>query len=193
MKKIIYSSVFIALFSFSIYADIRLPDTPKPTATPKPQKSIDSNIIIRLDQSATEATLIIPKDQIKQLRAELDGLDNTSEPILTFSRTQTIVSGLFLSLAIVFGGVWFSRRGKANKILVAGAVLFLFGSTATFVFANIGPPLELSSISGKLFDKKIFGGWNRASGKIKVKVAENGNAIELIVPDKAEDKKNKDE
>ncbi|HMS43719.1 MAG TPA: hypothetical protein PKE69_26050 [Pyrinomonadaceae bacterium] len=189
MKKSIFTIIFISFLSFSAFADIRLPDTPKPTATPKPQKSIDSNITIRLDQNATEATLIIPKDQIKQLRAQLDGLDDTNEPILTFSRTQTIVSGLFLSLAIVFGGVWFSRRGKANKTLVAGAVLFLFGSAATIVFANIGPPVDLRTISGKLFNKEVFSGWNRANGKIKVKVADTGNTIELIVPNKEETKK----
>lgn len=193
MKKSIFTIIFISFLSFSAFADIRLPDTPKPTATPKPQKSIDSNITIRLDQNATEATLIIPKDQIKQLRAQLDGLDDTNEPILTFSRTQTIVSGLFLSLAIVFGGVWFSRRGKPNKTLVAGAVLFLLGSAATIVFANIGPPNDLRSISGKLFDKKVFSGWNRASGKIKVKVADTGNTIEMIVPDMAEEKTKSEE
>jgi hypothetical protein len=184
MKKLIFTVLFIALLSFSIFADIRLPDTPKPSPTPKQQKEIDSNMIIRLDPNADEATLVIPKSQISQLRAQLDGLD--TEPLLSFSRTQTIVSGLFLSLAIVFGGVWFARRGKPNKLTVAGAVLLLLGSAATVVFANVGPPTELRSISGKLFDKKTFQGWSRASGKIKIKVAENGNAVELLVPDKVE-------
>ncbi len=188
MKKSIFAITLIAIFSISAFADIRLPDTPKPTATPKPQKSIDSNLTIRLDQKASETTLIIPKSQISQLRAQLEELDDTNEPLLTFSRTQTIVSGLFLSLAIVFGGVWFSRRGKPNKTLVAGAVLFLLGSAATFVFANVGPPMELRNISGKLFDKKVFNGWNFASGKIKVKVSDTANSMELIVPDKAEEK-----
>jgi len=187
MKKFVYSIVFIALLSFSAFADIRLPDTPKPTATPKQQKEIDSNLIIRLDRSATEATLIIPKSQVSQLRAQLDELD--SEPILTFSRTQTIVSGLFLSLAIVFGGVWFSKRGKPNKTLVAGAVLFLIGAGTTFVFANVGPPAQLRSITGKLFNKETFGGWKQATGKIKLKVADTGNIIELHVPDKVEEDK----
>lgn len=193
MKKSIIAIAFIALFSIAAFADIRLPDTPKPTATPKPQKTIDSNLTIRLDQNATEATLTIPKSQIQQLRAALDEADGTSEPILTFSRTQTIVSGLFLSLAVVFGGVWFSQRGKAKQTLVAGAVLFLLGSAATIVFANVGPPAQLRSISGKLFDKNVFGGWKRATGKIKINVSDSGNVIELIVPDKVEETTNKEE
>ena len=189
MKKSIFTIVFVALFSIAAFADIRLPDTPKPTVTPKQQQSIDANMIIRLDENATETTLIIPKSQISQLRAQLDELDG-NEQILTFSRTQTIVSGLFLSLAFVFGGVWFARTngGKVNKTLVVGAILLFVGSAATIAFANVGPPAELRSISGKLFDKEVFGGWKRATGKVKVKVSDNGNLIELIVPDKTETK-----
>ena len=107
-----------------------------------------------------------------------------------FSRTQTIVSGLFLSLAIVFGGVWFAKRGKANKTLVAGAVLFLVGSAATLVFANTGPPQELRSISEQIIqtDELFTDGWNYAYGKVKVKVSDKAEAIELIVPDVGEEK-----
>ena len=196
MKKSIIVITFIALFSIVAFADIRLPDTPKPTATPKPQKSIDSNMEIRLDPNAKEATLIIPKNQLKQLRAELEQLDDsTNEPLLTFSRTQTIVSGLFLSLAFVFGGVWFarSRNGKINKTLVVGAILLFVCSAATIVFANVGPPQELRSISGKLFDKKLFGYWKSASGTVKVKVSDDSNIIQLVVPDKKEETTTKEE
>ena len=85
MKKFIYASIFIALFSFSAFADIRLPDTPKPTATtkptatPKPVKDLDSFMIIRLNRNVEQATLIIPKDQISRLRAELEMLDDTGD------------------------------------------------------------------------------------------------------------------
>ena len=196
MKKSIIAIAFIALFSIAAFADIRLPDTPKPTATPKPQKSIDSNMKITLDKNVTEATLIIPKSQIKQLRAQLDGLDDSDDsPVFAVSRTQTIISGLFLSLAFVFGGVWFarSRNEKANKTLVVGAVLLLVGSAATLIFANGGPPQELGSISSKIFKRELFTyGWNYARGKIKVKVSDNANEIELIVPDKEEKPTNKE-
>ena len=196
MKKIFSLCVLLGMFSMAAFADIRLPDTPKPTPSPKQKKAIDLTMTIRLDKKASEARLIIPKSQIKQLRAALDDLDddNTGNTAMNVTRTQTIVSGLFLSLAMVFGGVWFARSrrtdGKINKTAAAAIVLFLVGSAATVAFANMGPPTELRSISGKLFNKQIFGGWNSASGKIKIEVSENeGSAVELVVPDKAEQPK----
>jgi len=194
MKKIIFGFTLISLFSIAVFADIRPPITPKPTATAKPQKSVEANMKIKLDKNAVEPTLIIPKDQIKQLRAQLEQLDDsTDEPVFAISRTQTIISGLFLSLAVIFGGVWFSKRGEANKTLVAGAVLFLIGSGATLVFANAGPPQELRSISNKIFKKELFSyGWNYASGKVKVKVSDDTNEIELVIPNKTDETNNEE-
>lgn len=195
MKKIFSLCVLLGMFSIAAFADVRLPDTPKPTPAPKQKKTIESALSIRLDKKATEARLIIPKSQIKQLRAALDDLDddNTGNTAMNVTRTQTIVSGLFLSLAMVFGGVWFARSrrsdGKINKTAAVAIILFLVGSAATVAFANMGPPAELRSISGKLFNKQIFGGWGSAYGKIKLEVSEtNGSTIELVVPDKDEPK-----
>ena len=195
MKKIFSLCVLLGMFSIAAFADVRLPDTPKPTPAPKQKKTIESALSIRLDKKATEARLIIPKSQIKQLRAALDDLDddNTGNTAMNVTRTQTIVSGLFLSLAMVFGGVWFARSrrsdGKINKTAAVAIILFLVGSAATVAFANMGPPAELRSISGKLFNKQIFGGWGSAYGKIKLEVSgTDGSTIELVVPDKDEPK-----
>ena len=195
MKKIFSLCVLLGMFSIAAFADVRLPDTPKPTPAPRQKKTIESALSIRLDKKATEARLIIPKSQIKQLRAALDDLDddNTGNTAMNVTRTQTIVSGLFLSLAMVFGGVWFARSrrtdGKINKTAAVAIILFLVGSAATVAFANMGPPAELRSISGKLFNKQIFGGWGSAYGKIKLEVSEtDGGTIELVVPDKEEPK-----
>jgi hypothetical protein len=95
------------------------------------------------------------------------------------------MSGLFLSLAIVFGGVWFMRTGKANSTTnkgVIAAVLLSCVASATFVFANAGPPAEARSITGKIFSPAMhmYGfGW----GKIKVETTEDdSDRITLIVP-----------
>jgi len=194
MKRLFSLCVLLGMFSLAAFADVRLPDTPKPTPAPKQKKTIESNMTIRLDKKASEARLIIPKSQIKQLRAALDDLDDdTGNTALNIGRTQTIVSGLFLSLAFVFGGVWFARArkndGKINKTAAAAIMLFLVGASATAAFANMGPPTELRSISSKLFNKQIFGGWNSATGKIKIEVTEkDGGPVELVVPDKPEPK-----
>ena len=192
MKRIFSLCALLACFSIAAFADVRLPDTPKPTP-PKEKKTIDTNFRINIQKDAKEARLLIPKDQIKQLRAQLDELDGGSSntAFLSFSRTQTIVSGLFLSLAFVFGGVWFARSRKSNlkpdKAVIAGAVLFFCGAFATLVFANAGPPPEARSITGKMFAPAVHiykMGW----GRVKVETSDD-DEIELIVPDVPDEKK----
>ncbi len=197
MKKILSLCVLIGLFSVLILADVRPPETPKPDS----KKSVDSFLSIRLDKNAKEAKLVIPKSQLKQLRAELEQLDNEQDSNATattgFSRTQTIIGGLLMSLGLLFGGIWFTRSRKidtkSGKTLVAGSVLFCVGSLATIAFGNAGPPPELRQITGKLFDKKVFGYWNSAGGKIKIQVSESISVVELIVPDVKDDKPKTDE
>ncbi len=190
MKRTLYLSLLLCLLSLAAFADVPRPATP----TPKPKKSIDGSLTIRLDKNAKEARLVIPRAQLAQLRAELDALDEDAgerQAFLSLSRTQTIAGGLFLSLAFITGGVWFARakqdaKAVSGKTLAAGAVLLLVGAAATFTFANVGPPPELRSISSKLFDKKVFGYWRGASGRIKIEVTdETASTVQLIVPDDA--------
>lgn len=196
MKSIFVSIAILFIFTSVSFADLA---PPKPKSTPEP-KSVESRMIIRLDKNANEAVLKISKNNLKELRAQLDQIEDDSETSVAskvgFSRAQTIIGGMFLSLAFVFGGILITRNKKSgekiNKTIVAGAILFLVGSAATFVVANAGPPPQLRTISGKLFDKNTFGYWGQASGAIKIQVVETGNYVELTVPDK-EEKINKDE
>jgi hypothetical protein len=189
MKKTTLLFLFGLLFSFAVFADIRLPETPKP----KQNKSVDTKLIINVSKDAKEAKLIIPKSQLKQLRAELDDLDNDSgNTAANFSRTQTIVSGLFMSLAMVFGGVWFVRSRKADtktaKTLIIGTVLFSAFTAATLVFANAGPPIETRSITSKIFSPLVLKSYGKVSGKIKLEVSNSISEPELIVPDVQDEK-----
>ena len=92
---------------------------------------------------------------------------------------------MFLSLAMVFGGIWFVRNGKSatktGKTLVIFAFIAGVGSAATLVFANAGPPPASRSITSALFDKKAFVYVNSASGKIKLEVSDQ-SSVELRVP-----------
>jgi hypothetical protein len=176
--------------SFAAFADIARPDkTPK--NTPKP-KGIDTSMTIRLDRDAKEARLLIPRSQLKKLRAELDQMDddsdNTAAVTNGIGRTQTIVSGLFLSLALVFGGMWFVRSGKAatktGKSLVVLAILAGLGSAATFVYANAGPPSEARSITGKMFSQSVHI-YNFGYGRVRLETSpanEGDDGVVLIVP-----------
>lgn len=179
---------FVLFVSASAFADI---PRPEPMKTPKAGKSYETTMTIRLDSSAKEARLIIPKSQIKQLRAALDQMDDDSDATAgvtspsVFSRMQTIVSGMFLSLALVFGGVWFVRSGKAatrtGKSLVIAFVTLGIASAATIVYANAGPPAEARSITGKMFSQ-VMNIYKFGSGKIRVESG-NSSQVELIVPD----------
>lgn len=194
MKRTACMTAIILLVSTAAFADIARPES---TKSPKPKKQIETTLSIRLDRNAKEAKLIIPKSQIKQLRAELEQLDDdsgntasVSDPGI-FTRTRTIVSGMFLSLALVFGGVWFVRSGKAatksGKVAVLAFVAFGIASPATFIYANAGPPAEARRITGKMFSQAVHI-YNYGSGKIKLEAADSDH-IELIVPDPAPDSK----
>ncbi|HEY2848059.1 MAG TPA: hypothetical protein VGI80_09595 [Pyrinomonadaceae bacterium] len=194
MKRSIFAVLTMLVFALVSYGDVRLPD-PKPTPKPKPEKLVDAEMDIKLDRDAKEAKLLIPRSEIKNLRAALEELDNGGDNTAAvtqtgFSRTQTIMTGLFMSLAIVFGGIWFARSGKLASKSVKAAVLTLgIGAIATaaiFVYANAGPPSEARSITGKMFSQAvhIYGfGW----GHVKVGVSDS-DRIQLIVPDPKDDK-----
>ena len=185
MNRIICLTTIFFLASVAVFADIA---RPQPNKDPKPVKSLDAIMTIRLDRNAKAARLLIPKSQIKQLRAELEQMDGDSDNTAAvttpgnFTRTQTIVSGTFLSLALVFGGMLFVRTGKASgKALIILAVLAGLGTAATFVYANIGPPPEARSITSRLFNDKVFTPYQFASGNIKIETVDSGN-LQLIVP-----------
>lgn len=184
MKKMISLAATVMMLSVFAFADVRRPDDPKA----RPSKAVDTTLSISIDGNAKEARLIIPRSQLRQLRAELDQLDSGDDiPAAgNFTKTQTIVSGLFLSLALVFGGVWFARSGKmagrsANAMVIAAGV-FASGAFATFVYANAGPPTDARSITGKIFTPSVHM-YKQAWGKIKLEVSDEERSVRLIVPD----------
>lgn len=190
MKRILCLSLVIMLGAIAGFSDIARPPEPK---APK-QKGLDATLQISMRSNVSVATLSVPKAQIKSLRAQLDELDADSDntaSVTSFSRIQTIASGSLLSLALVFGGVWFVRSGKTagkgGKAALAIFVTLGIASAATLVFANVGPPPVARSITGKLFDQKAFEPYGFASGKIKV-VVDSGtkNVYSLEVPNPAE-------
>lgn len=188
MKRVIYLTAAVLLFSVAGFANVARPDTSPKNAK---KKSIDTMMMIHLKEDAKEATLVIPRKQIQQLRAQLDELDDGSNTAAVvsgdeFTRTQTVVSGLFLSLAIVFGGMWFIKSGKnatnTGRTLAIITILACVGSAATFVFGNAGPPPEARSITGKMFAQGVHI-YGFGSGKIRLEISNDDKEyVDLIVP-----------
>lgn len=191
MKTILTMTAITVVFSAVAFGDIARPDKPKST------KSIDTMLSIKLDHDAKEAKLIIPASQIKQLRAQLDQLDGSNDTAAAstigggFTRMQTIVSGVFLSLAIVFGGIWFTRSGwistKGGKAAAGLMFIFATGAFATVAFANAGPPAEARSITGKMFTPAVHM-YGFGSGSIKLQLSNDADFVTLVVPDPKEAK-----
>ncbi len=185
MKSMILLVVILILGTTAAFADIAPAPGKSPNRVKKPPV-VSTNLDITLDSKATDARLIIPALQLKQLRAELDLLDggetNTAavSSDSSFTRTQTIVSGIFLSLAFVFGGICFvrsSRNGRTVGAVIAAAAL---GSAATVIYANVGPPPDARAISGKMFSQAVHN-YGFGTGRIKLETGE-GDRIRLIVP-----------
>ncbi len=186
MKNRLFLVAIMLMMPVASFADIAQPKK-SPSKVEKATSSIDSNLTIRMDRNVKEAKLIIPRSQIKQLRAELEQLDNETDNTVAsqsggISRTQTIMSGLFISLAFIFGGIWFVRSGRSPKTVAIIVALIGIGTAATYVFANVGPPSEARAITSKLFDMKVFTPYRFASGKIKIETSDDG-VVQLIVPD----------
>jgi hypothetical protein len=140
---LLFTAILLSTVTANL-ANIADPSLPK-------KKSIDTQLCRYLDRNAKEARLVIPRSQLKQLRAELEGLDSdaptTAGPAVT--RTQTIVSGGLLSLAFLFACIWFLLSGSQHCILcIAAAVLLARVSFARLVFGIAGARAVACRITG---------------------------------------------
>lgn len=192
MKRILVLSLVILLGSFVAFSDIApLPGEKKPKA-----KGLDARLNITMRSNVDVATLTVPKAQIKALRAQFEELDNETDATAALttgvgsSNLQTIVSATFLSLAILFGGVWFLRSAQSTSKGAKAAMIALLtlggASAVSLVYANAGPPPAARKISSKLFNKSAFD-YGFAYGPIKVVAsADTANVYELVVPDPPE-------
>lgn len=193
MSRTVLAALAVLVFVNFSYGDVARPETPRPTPKAKAEQLLDTELYIRLDADAKDAKLLIPRSEVKQLRAALeqmdDGDDNTAAVTTNgISRVQTIVSGFFMSLALVFGGIWFARSGKlaskGTRAAVIGVAIAGIATAATFVYANAGPPADARSITGKMFSQALHY-YNFGSGHIKLGIS-NDDRVTLIVPNPAE-------
>ncbi|MGH9900558.1 MAG: hypothetical protein ACRD68_01825 [Pyrinomonadaceae bacterium] len=148
-----------------------------------------SRMVIEAGEGAREARLQIPRGMLKQLRAEIDQENPSNAASLGGGEVppaHTIIAGVFLSLSIVFGGLWVvcsKRRSPAQRVAAAFAVCALCGCAATAVaFANALPP-SLPRDPGTLPQAITNGA--ALTGTVRVEIVEGGNEIKLIVPKSA--------
>ncbi|MBX3281294.1 MAG: hypothetical protein KF756_02340 [Acidobacteria bacterium] len=186
MKFRYLSVLAILVFAASAFGDIARPD--RTPTQPKKDTAIDSRLMIRLDSEAKEARLIIPRTEFDELNAQLGADGQKPLPAVKvggISQAQTIVGGTFISLAILFAGIWAFRSGKVTtrtgKIAASVALILAGGGVASFVYANIAPPIETRKINGSIFSPAVQK-YKYVNGKIKLEVSDSVNRPTLIVP-----------
>jgi hypothetical protein len=194
MKKLPFVVALVALFSFAVFADIRMPETPTPKPNPKNQKTVYFSV--KMDANVTDAKIEIPKSLLKDLKKQIaeieveNGEENTAaideNTTDKSASVQTIMFGTLLSLGFIFGGVWFVRKDKSNTTAVIIVFTALISVSATAVFANVAPPI-IRNVSSFMFSDEVKN-FGRGGGRVSVKVS-NGNEILLTVPVDPRDKK----
>lgn len=184
-NKLNLIAIAAAIFMFSTvaFADIRVP-LPTPQPTPAPMAADEAQMAVSVSRGGdAEATLVISRSLLNRINAaEQAGKPAASAGAFT---SQTIVVGLFISLAFVFGGVWLARsKGAVSKPAIGIVVLAVVGMGATLAIGNIAPPRRIG-LDADILDKKMVGRI-MASGKVKIQLVDyrSGDEVMLLLPQK---------
>jgi hypothetical protein len=194
MKKSWFPRVALAWMVLMTATTLAFADIPNPnqrSGNSSSKSDLKIQMQIDTDDKVKEARLVIPRAVFQQMRAQAEGTDSqrsaTTATARFFNMTgaQTIMSGIFLSLAFAFGGVWLvrSRKGAERTARVAAlsiALLLAVGVTAGVAYANAGPPPVARSLTSKILIPELQ--WWGASGEVKVQIVEEGNDIKLVLP-----------
>lgn len=180
-------TLLLLVGSVHALADVALPNSAKHRTGNN--STITSSMIISPDEKAKEARLLIPRDLLRQLQAGLDGNDAQSSAAATsglsgLSGAQTVMAGIFLSLALAFGGIHLLRsRQQTDKLTRAAlgvAILALCGASASLVYGNAGPPPVARSLTSKILIQDLQ--WWGAYGQVKVEIVEDSDQVRLVLP-----------
>jgi len=157
---------------------------PKESSSPVVRsKQIKSTLVIVPDGNAWDARLQISQESVRQLRAALDNLpaDNSTSQSIAPNSTRTVMAGLFMFLAVSFGGVWLARSGHSRNQKALGVVVIaaaLMGATAMITRGNAAPP---PGWKWRDLSKNLNGGME-TKGSVQIEIVPEGNGIKLIVP-----------
>jgi len=185
MKRILISTgVVMAIAASAIFAfgDIA---RPKPTAASKEEAKtvLYTGLEVTTDAKAYEARLQISRDTLEKIVKEASGTSSGQSMTqrLMHSSSRTMMAGLFMFLAVSFGGVCLARSGQRRNQKGVVAVVLLFAAfmgAAVVVRANAGPPgyIYWQSLPNNLTNGKS------TSGGVSVEIVPDNERIKLIIP-----------
>ncbi|HYP00789.1 MAG TPA: hypothetical protein VER76_11410 [Pyrinomonadaceae bacterium] len=187
--KLRLCSLAFAFFAFApltAFADIPAPEH-RQARTPQTSKRplAPARMLIESRKDAAEARLQISQSVLRELRAQIEGDAASDAAVSTSSpgQTQTIIAGVFLSLSLVFAGVFVARaRSRTAKQVATGAlvVLAVAGTLAFKAFANARPPEPRIVDAGSL--PRATTPEEELNGVVRVEIVPEGRVIKLIVP-----------
>jgi hypothetical protein len=181
MKRTLMLSVATcALLTSAILA---FGDIARPKPSPAEAKIIFySGLTVTSDPKAYEAKLQISQDTFKRMQeaAAREGGTSLSQNIM-HSSTRTIMAGLFMFLAVSFGGVWLARSNQRRNHQSVAAVLLIavvFGIGTVIVRANAGPPgyIRWQNLPQSLKDGK------ETVGGVQIELVPGDDNMKLIIP-----------
>jgi hypothetical protein len=180
-RTLILSAAIGALLTAAVFA---FGDIARPKPTPAQGKTVlYTGLTIVPDPKATEARLQISQDTLKSIQeamANRGGTESMTQSIMQ-SSTRTIMAGLFMFLAVSFGGVWLARSGQRRNHKTIAAVLliaFVFGAATVIVRANAGPPgyVRWANLPQALKDGKA------TNGGLDIEIVPGDDYMKLIIP-----------
>jgi len=180
-RTLILSAAICALLGGAVFA---FGDIARPKPTPAEGKIIFyTGLTVMPDSRASEARLQISQETLKRLQSA--AANNGGPPSvvqgLIHSSTRTIMTGLFMFLAVSFAGVWLARSGQRRNHKAIAAVLliaFVFGIATVIVRANAGPPgyVRWQNLPQALKDGKA------TSGGLDIEIVPGDENMKLIIP-----------
>ena len=173
-------AVLCVLLASAIYA---FGDIARPKATPAEGKTIFyTGLTVKTDPKAYEARLQISQETWKRMQeaAAREGGGSVTQNIM-HSSTRTIMAGLFMFLAVSFGGVWLARSNqrRSNKAIAGVLLVAVFLGIGTIIVrANAGPPgyIRWQNLPQALKDGK------ETSGGVNIEIVPGDDNMTLIVP-----------
>ena len=180
-RTLILSAAICALLTGAVFA---FGDIARPKPTPAQGKTVlYTGLTVVPDAKATEARLQISQNTLKSIQEALansGGTESMTQSIM-HSSTRTIMAGLFMFLAVSFGGVWLARSGQRHNHKTIAAVLliaFVFGAATVIVRANAGPPgyVRWQNLPQALKDGKA------TNGGLDIEIVPGDDYMKLIIP-----------
>jgi len=129
-----------------------------------PPKEPTYPLVIEAYPKVEEARLIIPKQMLGKLKAELDQEEKGG--IAGTSRMQTIIAGVAMTMALAFSGLWLVRRGPnggRHLALLIGAVGFFGIGAAVMADGAVRPDRT------------------PRTDKVVIQITDKGDEVKLIV------------